>query len=132
MSQIVKSVGYYKCILSQVGDEIAIRTNDFKTSPFCINFASSSVFDGAEVGLYRNFTKLDGTIGDCEAPITNGSGEPNLYTQPQAVSYSAIMPSNLYILRLLSVGASTNIVITINGINFPKENIITNLTVDSL
>lgn len=131
MTQIVKSVGYYKVVLSQVGDEIAIRTNDFK-SPFCVNLASSSVFDGAEVGFYRDFTKLDGTIGDCEAPVPDGSGEPIVYTQPQAVSYSAIMPSNLYILRLLSVGASTNIVITINGINFPFENIITNLTVDSL
>jgi len=132
MSQIVQSAGYFKVVLSQVGDEIAIKTNDFKTSPFCVNLASSSVFNGAEVGFYRNFTKLDGTIGDCEAPVSDGNGEPIVYTQPQAVSYSAIMPSNLYILRLLSVGASTNIVITINGINFPFENIITNLTVDSL
>jgi hypothetical protein len=132
MSQTLQSAGYFKVVLSQVGDEIAIRTNDFKPSLFCINLASSSVFDGAEVGFYRNFTKLDGTIGDCEAPVPDGSGEPIVYTQPQAVSYSAIMPSNLYILRLLSVGESTNVVITINGINFPFENIITNLTVDSL
>ena len=132
MTQILQSTGYFTVILSQVGDKVTIRTNDFKTSPFCCNFASSSVFDGAEVGFYRNFTKLDGTIGDCEAPVPDGSGEPIVYTQPQAVSYSAIMPSNLYILRLLSVGASTNIVITISGINFPKENIITNLTVHSL
>jgi len=132
MSQIVQYPGYFKVVLSQAGNYVAIRTNDFKTSPFCINIASSSVFDGAQVGFYRNFTKIDGTIGDCEAPVPDGSGEPVVYTQPQAVSYSAIMPSNFYILRLLSVGESTNIVITINGINFPKENIITNLSVDSL
>jgi hypothetical protein len=131
MSQIVQSAGYFRVVLSQAGNYVAIRTNAFK-SRFCINIASSSVFDGAQVGFYRNFTKIDGTIGDCEAPVPDGSGEPVVYTQPQAVSYSAIMPSNFYILRLLSVGESTNIVITINGINFPKENIITNLSVDSL
>lgn len=130
MSQTLQSTGYFRVVLSQVGDAVAIRTNAFKTSPFCINLASSSVFNGAEVGFYRNFTKLDGTLGDCEAPVPDGSGEPIVYTQPQAVSYSAIMPSNLYILRVLSVGVGTNIVLAINGINFPFENIITNLPIE--
>ena len=131
MSQIMRSVGYFKAVLSQVGDEIAIMTNGFKTSPFCCNFASSSVFDGAEVGFYRNFRKSDGTVdSNDEAPVPDGSGEPIVYTQPQAVTYSAMLPNNMYILRLLSVGSATNIVLTINGIDFVNDNIITNVSID--
>lgn len=132
MSQTLQSAGYVEIILSQVGDEIAIRTNDFKGSPFCINISLSSVFDGAKVGLYRNFTKADGTIGNCEAPVTDASGEPIIYTQPQTPSLSAILPSNWYILRVLSVGESTNIVIAVSGINSPYENIITNSIINSI
>ena len=133
MSITVKSAGYAKIILSQVGDYVAIRTNDYKTSPFSCIFSGQSVFDGAEVGAYKNFTKLDGSIGDCETPMVSGSGEQILYTQPQQVSISGIMPSDWYIFRVLSAGALTNIIFAINGIDFQTDNIITNgLTIDNV
>jgi hypothetical protein len=133
MSITAKSVGYTQIALSQVGDYVAIRTNDYKTSPFSCIFSGQSVFDGAEVGLYKNFTKLDGSIGDCETPMVSGSGEQFVYTQPQSVPLSGIMPSDWYIFRVLSIGTSTNIIFAINGIDFQTDNIITNvLTIDNV
>jgi hypothetical protein len=130
MASIIKSAGYLKITLTQNNDYIAIRTNDYKTDPFCYNI--SGVFGGAKVGLFRNFTKIDGTIGDCEAPMTDGNGIPIEYTSTLSPSISAIMPSNWYILRLANASGTAAIDITINGINFPSDNIITNLTVESL
>ena len=132
MSITVQSAGYAKIILSQVGDYVAIRTNDFKTSPFSCILSGASVFNGAKIGLYKNFTKIDGTIGECQAPMFSGGGDQILYTQPQAVSISAIIPSDWYIFRVLSVGALTNIIFTINGINFQTDNIMTNKNINNV
>jgi hypothetical protein len=128
MSQIIRYPGYAKVVLTQVGDYVGIRTNDYKS--FSCNIVSSSVFNGATIGSYKNFTKKDGTIGNCEAPNVT-SGEDNIiYTKPQAISISAPVPSNWYIFRLESIGVGTNIIFTINGIDF-KENIISNLSIEN-
>ena len=131
MSQILRSAGYAKVILTQIGDYVAIRTNDFKMSPFSCNITSSSVFNGAEIGSYGNFSKQDGSIGNCEAPNVTSSEEQLVYTKPQRISISSPVPSNWYIFRLQKVGVGTNIIFAINGINAGKYNIISNLLVEN-
>jgi len=133
MSITVKSPGYTQIVLSQIGDYVAIRTNDHKTSQFSCLFSDKSVFDGAKVKFYKNFTNKDGEIGDCETGMVSGSGENIIYTQSQQVSISGIMPSDWYIFKVLEVGTSTNIILGISGINSEKYNIKTNvLNVQSL
>ena len=127
MSQILQSAGYAKVVLTQVGDYVAIKTNDYRS--FSCNIVSSSVFNGAEIGSYKNFTKQDGTIGNCEAPNVTSGEDHIVYTKPQAISISAPVPSNWYIFRLDSVGVGTNIIFTINGIDSQEYNIISNLSI---
>lgn len=129
MSQIIQSAGYKKFVLTQVGDYVAIRTNDYKLSPFSCIIASGSVFNGAEIGSYSNFSKEDGSIGNCEAPNVTSGEDEIVYTKPQKISISSPVPSNWYIFRLKSIGVGTNIIFAINGINFQEDNIISNLSI---
>lgn len=129
MSQIIRYAGYAKVILTQVGDYVGIRTNGYKS--FSCNIASSSIFNGAEIGSYKNFIKQDKTIGSCEAPNVTSGEDRIIYTKPQAISISSPVPSNLYIFRLEKIGVGTNIIFAINGIDFQNDNIISNLSIEN-
>jgi hypothetical protein len=104
-------MGYLKINAKENGDYIALRTQGI----FSINFTNNSIFDGAEITVYKAFTKKNGEIGfEHKTSKVDGGGGYITYTEPQDASYQNATNGDWIIFELSNASTNTNIEIAVN------------------